>query len=443
MPSMLSGSEASADFDSPQQSEPQEYTTRRFERPDSATLCTMQLLLCLSLLVTSSAKPKDKSANKVEKIKADDVPFKKRDDAIKIESPEEWRHLALPVGGSDARANASLAMADGSVWIVGSTLKMMQYQWLMRAPAVGSPEHQIIDPGRIMAITNDGAGGASAAGVLGATEDRGWFGSINAFGGQDAKQVYLSGGEGVISSISRHNERLVLAGSHADEPGGSNVGWMIMAAASGSETWSKSYGGDGEHVLHWATPLEAGGAAAVGRWHGTASTGDQAWYLRVDETGEVVVDQRWDTGGWSHLGTAIVHGTGDVIAAGLASGGPYGQEDGEATLRILRIGDDGTTVWERSERHDVSDVSPGIPFRGGMALCVKTGEMSSIGRRTWLVQVSREGTMIWTDLLLPVDVELAQLHPISDTQMGLLAVATGEDGVRWLHKTLEDFPPVQ
>ncbi len=403
----------------------------------------ISLLLALLVSTTAVAKPKADKPGKTKptKINADDVPFDKRDDATQIETPEDWLHLDLPMGGTDARANASLATSDGSVWIAGSTLKMMQYQWLLHVPAVGNASHKILDPGRIMEITDDGAGGASAVGALGAPDDRGWFGSLNAYGEGTSKQTYLSAGLGVLGDISRKGKVVMMAGQRGTETGENTAGWLISAQGSGSENWSKSYGGDGTHALHWTEPLEDGGAVSIGRWHGPGSSGDQAWYLRVDEAGEVVVDQRWDTGGWSHLGTAVLHGTGDVIAAGLASGSRYGQEDGEATLRVLRIADDGVTVWERAERHDVSDVSAAIPWRGGMALCVKTGEMSSIGRRTWLVQVTREGKLTWTDLLLPVDIELAQVHAVDDSSMGLLAVASGEEGVRWLHKTLDDFPP--
>jgi hypothetical protein len=129
------------------------------------------------------------------------------------------------MGGAAARA-ASLARADGSIWIVGSTLKLMQYQWLLRVPAVGTPVNQILDPGRILAIVGDGGGGASVAGVLGAPSDRGWFGTINAFGSMTAKQTYLSGrAPGVIHSLNRTGDAVALA-MRASEPGGPTSGWL-------------------------------------------------------------------------------------------------------------------------------------------------------------------------------------------------------------------------
>ncbi len=342
--------------------------------------------------------------------------------------PEGWKHIDLPSGTSDLRPNTSLALQDGSLWIAGSTLKIAQYQWLLRAPGLEEPAQYVYDPGRIIRIATNGTGGISAVGVLGGIpSDKAWFGNIDAFGEVSSRQTYLSDGPGRLWGVDSSQEHLILVGTVASEL--NMKGWMISADIAGSDRWKQMYGGDGDYAITWVDAREDG-AVAIGRFRTLEGT-DEAWYVRTDDKGEVAAERHWAPKTWTKLQTGAAHPTGDILAAGLVSSSELGPDDGNASLWIGRMTPSGGTTWDRFEREDVSEISQAVAWKGGLALVARTGALGTLDRRTWLVRSNDNGDVVWTTLNVPQEIDFAEVHAVTEDTLQFVAVLSDKDGVSW------------
>jgi len=342
--------------------------------------------------------------------------------------PDGWKHVELPTGVSDLHPTSSLATEDGSLWIGGSAVKIGQHQWLLRATGLDEPVQHIYDPGRILYVASNGTGGIVAGGALGGIPaDKAWFGSIDAFGEPASRQTYLSSGPGHLRGIHAQDDHLVLAGTLARDL--DSAGWLIKADRDGSDKWKMTYGEAGEHALNWVTTLN-GGIIGVGYSRSRAGT-DEAWYVRTNADGQAEVDRQWVTKTWSRLTSGVAHPSGDVFAVGFASATEFGADDGEASLWIGRLNSMGVPTWDRNERDDVSEITSAVPWDGGLAVVARTGAIGTQDRRTWLVRASEAGTVTWTELNVPREIDFAEVHAISEDTLQFVAVIADDLGVSW------------
>jgi len=342
--------------------------------------------------------------------------------------PEGWKHIDLPTGSIDLRPNSSLAVEDGTLWIAGSTLKIAQYQWVLRAPGIEEPTQHIYDPGRVIRISSNGTGGISAVGVLGGIpSDNAWFGNIDAFGEVSSRQTYLSDGDGRLVNLDTDGDNLILSGTVA--AGVDMKGWLIAADSGGSDKWKMKYGGGGNHEMAWVD-ARPDSTVAVGRFRADSGT-DQAWYVRTDKDGNIAAERHWAPKTWTGLKTGVSHPTGDVIAVGLVAETELGPDDGDASLWIGRLTPKGNASWDRFERDDVSAISPAVAWKGGMALVARTGAIGTVDRRTWLVRCSDNGDVSWSELGVPDDIDLAEVHAINEETLQFVAVMSDKEGVSW------------
>ena len=342
--------------------------------------------------------------------------------------PDGWSHVDLPTGVSDLNPTTSLATEDGSLWIGGSAVKIGQHQWLLRAPGLEAPVQHIYDPGRILHLASNGTGGVAAVGALGGIpSDKAWFGSIDAFGEPASRQTYLSTGAGRLQGIDASGENLVLAGTATQ--GLHTAGWLITADRDGSDKWKRTYGDSGERGLGWVS-AQSDGIVGLG-YSRTAEGTDEAWYLRTSPDGELEIEQQWASKSWTRLSTGVAHPSGDVLGAGLTSAHQFGADDGEASLWIGRINSMGVPTWDRSEREDVSEISSAVAWGDGLALVARTGGIGTADRRTWLVRADGAGAVQWTELNVPVEIDFAEVHAITEDTLQFVAVIADDLGVSW------------
>ena len=384
---------------------------------------TLSFLVSFAVLLAACPKAKDGTATK----DTQDIWANGPQERVR-RVPEGWEHIDLPPGSFDARPNSTLAVEDGTVWIAGSAVKIAQYQWVLRASNVDEPKQHVYDPGRIIQIASNGTGGISAVGVLGGIpSDNAWFANIDAFGEVSSRQTYPANGAGRLLNFAVSADGQILSGTVAEGLG--MQGWLIAADMDGSDQWKMKYGGTGDHALTWVTTSEAE-TIAVGRYRAEMAP-DEAWYVRVDAEGKVLAERHWAPKDWTRLSTAVAHPTGDLIAAGLVSSTDLGPDDGAASLWIGRLTPKGMTTWDRFEREDVSEVNNAVPWKGGLAVVVRTGGVGTADRRTWLVRCTDDGVVTWTALNLPEGVDLAEVHAVNEDTLQLVAVISDKEGISW------------
>jgi hypothetical protein len=206
-------------------------------------------------------------------------------------------------------------------------------------------------------------------------------------------------------------------------------GWLISADVNGSDRWKKTYGESGDHTLSWVDERDDE-TTLIGRFRAEDGT-DEAWYLRVDSEGKVEAERHWAPKTWTRLHTAVSHPTGDVLAAGLVSSTELGPDDGDASLWIGRLTPTGQTTWDRFEHTDVSEMTQAVAWKDGLALVVRTGAIGAHDRGAWLVRASADGVVVWTELNVPGEIDLVEVHAINSDTLQLIVVISDKEGVSW------------
>jgi hypothetical protein len=329
------------------------------------------------------------------------------------------------------RANTAETWDDGTLTLAGSAVRVAQYQWMLRVPAIGEASHLVLDPGRIHQIRDNNTGGLLAVGVLGGVpEDKAWYGDIDAFGNLGARQTYLSDGEGSLHSLAPLDQGFTLAGelTAAD---GRQRGWLVKADAEGRDEWKRQYGDAAKQELLWLA--NAGGVlVAAGYQHDET---DDAWVIAVDATGELLLDKRFSEPGWTRLHTGSLLPDGDLLAVGLRHETQNGALDGAASLWSVRLGPDGEIRWDRSERSDLSLLTKAVRWGDGIAIAGLVGPVGT-ERRAVFAHIAQSGATTWTELDLPISPDWLQLS-VTGAVLGLVATKTDELGVLWTHKPVE------
>ena len=121
-------------------------------------------------------------------------------------------------------------------------------------------------------------------------------------------------------------------------------GWIIRAGADGEKQWDRTFGAAGEDKFQTVTQVPGGGGVVIAGYTTVDGKGQQAWIMQLGPDG----GRRWarSFGGTNNewlLAVEPVPSGGYIIAGETES---QGDSAGDAWL--IRIGEDGETIWERT-----------------------------------------------------------------------------------------------
>lgn len=345
---------------------------------------------------------------------------------VAVEPPGNFHEL---------RPLASAVLPDGSVVLAGSAVRIVQYQWALRAPTSGTPTQSTFDPGRIEWVQDNGTAGLSAVGVLGGVpEDKAWYGEIDAFGKLGTRQTYLSDGSGVLRSVVRLNDGLAAGGEMLGADGRLR-GWVVRTDHNGRDVWKAQAGSAPAQGLSWLS--EIGGTLVGAGWQAGAET-DDAWVAVFDQVGAVVLDRAWPDAAWTRLNAGRLLADGDLLVTGISAPTDEAGLDGTGSLWAARLSADGTSRWDRAERNDLSLVTRATPYGNGVAVAALRGAYGT-DRAVVVATIAPDGTTRWTDAPVPAGVTWAEVHGVGG-KLVLVAVIADKDRFAWRSVELTGVP---
>lgn len=345
--------------------------------------------------------------------------------------PEGFTRVAPPDDFNSVRPLSSVVLPDGTLAIAGSAVRAVQYQWMLRVPQTGEPQHVVLDPGRVEWLGHNGTAGFDAVGVLGGVPvDKAWYGEIDAFGTLRARQTYLSEGNGQLHARTRVDAGLVLAGESANAEQ-QLQGWFVRTDNNGRDTSSTAVGDASAQGLGWLG--EQGGIVVGAGWQ--LDTTEDPWVVAIDGTDQVVLDHRWQDAGWTRLNSGTFLPDGDLLVTGYSAPTRDGALDGAGSLFASRIGPEGSERWAITERSDLSQLTRAVRWGGGLAVAGLTGAYGT-RRQVVVGLIDDDGTTRWSQPKVPAGMDFAELHSVDD-RLWLVAAGVDEHGIHFKKVLLE------
>lgn len=238
----------------------------------------------------------------------------------------------------------------------------------------------------------------------------------------------------------------LLIGSSASEPSGTRTAareggfdaWIVRVAADGTSLWDRAYGGlDGDRLNH-GVELADGGFLLVGTSSSEPGPGktaaldgpSDAWVLRVDAQGNRLWDRSYGGSGSEEFNTVVSDPGGSFVVAGWSdsrsgTGNKTSTAHGQRDAWVLRLGDDGRILWDRSLGGQNEDWATDVVLAPDGGLLVVGNSLSreggtktspnyspavgvSLASDGWLNRLDPSGTLLWDRSLGGSDADVLQ-----------------------------------
>jgi hypothetical protein len=183
-----------------------------------------------------------------------------------------------------------------------------------------------------------------------------------------------------------------LVTGHEPGSGGGDV-FCMKINEDGSVLWENTYGGTGSDIGFAAAPTADGGGLVCG-WTVADSTGSKNVYIvRIDGNGDTLWTRNYG-GAEDDFGTALcpVDNGGFVVTGWTES---YG--GGSDDIYLLRLDDNGDTLWTRTYGDQNQDYGEGViqNHEGNYMVCGVIQDADEAMSRIFLFQVDANGDSVW------------------------------------------------
>lgn len=218
---------------------------------------------------------------------------------------------------------------------------------------------------------------------------------LSAGGEEIWKRTSAHSGEDYAWAVRSTNDgSYILAGTIESEDGDLD-GFMQKFDADGAESWTITYGGEGDEIFWTADRAPDGGFFLLGQTDSIGAGGFDFFLVRTDSDGNELWSHAY---GGANIDRAFGIGVTDDGKALLA--GFQGQNTRNMNILFMQVDGDGGALWQErlaGDRFDVAhDVLP-LPD-GGFVI---SGYTSSFGPRDhdgFLMRLAEHGRMLWMRL---------------------------------------------
>jgi len=257
---------------------------------------------------------------------------------------------------------------------------------------------------------------------LGATGIRNaWLVKVDTSGDVLWSQTYGGNGDDYASDVIETSDGgYLFAGDRGSSDGGDDA-WLVRVDESGETQWNRTYGGDGDDSANAVVETSDGGYLFAGYTVSSEGAGGNAWLVKVDDSGEARWSQtyRESATGSATAEDIIKTSDGEYLLAGTTN-----PQDSETDFAlIVKLDDSGERQWSRTySGADQSGVSTVVETGDGNYLFA--GLFNSFERdgiQPWLVKIDRSGEMQWSDTYPEAGSGL--VHDVVETNTGNYAFA--------------------
>jgi hypothetical protein len=300
-------------------------------------------------------------------------------------------------GGSDwDGGHAVLQAADGGYVIAGATDSVTLGQskgWLFKTDASGNQQWsktfgggdwdhfdsllQAPDGGYVIAGFVDSMGDADGDVWLLKTDASGTQQWSRTFGGAQEEHV-----DGLIRTA---DGGFALAGVTQSSGPGDAAGWFLKTDSAGNQTWARTYGGSGWNELYSVQQTGDGGYVLAGESDSIDPGDTDAWVIRTDTSGAEVWSETYGGVESDHADTVFVLPGGDYLVAGATES----QGAGDSDLWLFTVNPSGDRLWDLVYGGtDYDHVVDGTETAdGGYILAGETFSVGAGGEDMWLVKI--------------------------------------------------------
>lgn len=173
--------------------------------------------------------------------------------------------------------------------------------------------------------------------------------------------------------------------------------WVIAVDARGEKLWDRTHGTVGEDGAVSVTEASGGGFAVAGYSQRPGLSNFDNWVIRLSETGNMLWQRHFARGVFS-TGTAISAAPdGGFFVAGISQE----RSPRDSKSWVIRLADDGTTLWQRLSRDEGSNEAWGAaPTLDGGVVVVSAAQFGGLGEsNARLVRFTPDGEIVWSRLI--------------------------------------------
>jgi len=311
------------------------------------------------------------------------------------------------IGGKlDDEAHAVVEMPDGGYVVAGHTRSHgvpKRDAWILRLNARGKVVWQQVIGGsqteQIFGVAATSDGGVI---VVGQTDSVGAGGSdalIARFGPNGDpvwQQTYGGpGDDGARALVPLKGGGFVVVGSKGS--GNDSDVWVIGLDERGEKLWDRTHGTPGKDGAVSITEASGGGFAVAGYSQRPGLSQFDNWIIRVGPTGDMLWQRHFGSGVFS-AGTAISAAPdGGFFVAGISQE----RSPRDSKSWVIRLADDGATLWKRLSRDGSSNEARGAaPTLDGGVVVVSATQFGGQGvSNARLVRFSPDGEVVWSRVI--------------------------------------------
>jgi hypothetical protein len=274
----------------------------------------------------------------------------------------------------------------GSAWIF-KTDAAGNVQWQNKYEGFGCcilPTQQTSDNGFIIAgFTNSGTGDvqvirlASSGAVMWAKT----YGNATAFNAAFSIQTTPDGGFVVAGITNGYAINTLIVGDV----------WVFRIDATGSIIWQKAYGGPGADYASSIARVSDDGFIVAGWTNSFGAAGQDAWLLRLDNTGGVIWQKAYGgTGQDVALSVEPASDRGFIVAGFTNSSGAGGQD-----AWVFKLTPTGNVVWQKTYGGPGDDraVSAQQTTDGGFVVAATTSSFGNGNSHVWVLKLNQDGSL--------------------------------------------------
>jgi len=209
-------------------------------------------------------------------------------------------------------------------------------------------------------------------------------------------KIYSSSGADVAYSVTETSDGYYLVAGYTGFGAGGQDCWLLKLDNldnNGDTLWAKTFGGSGYDGAHRVIEAHDGGYLVVGFTESFGAGGKDLYIIKTDTNG---TPQWTKTYGYElqDVGYAACKSTDGYYICGYRDG-PIGWTKGD--LWILEIDESGDTLWTKQYGKAGEDYCISIRKASpGFILSGTTVFSGGGGKNAWLVRIDDEGDTIWT-----------------------------------------------
>ena len=209
----------------------------------------------------------------------------------------------------------------------------------------------------------------------------------------DWQKTFGRDGDVVVHKmIEATNGYLIAVGQTAANTQGGTDGWLLIADHStGQVIAEKRFGGKKDEVLYSVTQTFEGNFLLAGATTSIGKGKSDAWLLLVDERGELLSQTTYGTPEHDEFRHLLLQSDGSVILAG------YHNDRKTGDICLTKIQND-TLRWEKNIGNAEFETLSGFVSTpdGGFAFCGNTGKKAENGAENiYLAKVDAKGSLVW------------------------------------------------